>query len=343
MADADLFGQIRITENGSVCLGRSVVCDGFEPGFHAAAFTHTHHDHIDVFGTCMHHYPVYTSKITADLLSTLMGDTYSRRIQFHAVDYGSPQDVRFGGRTDSLTLLEPGRPLDSSQVLLTTHDDLKLLYSGDVSPQAVPPKCDVLAIGSMRGDFYLAKADRDRMERRLVEAVLESLASQKPVCVHAHRPKLMRIMRLLSEHVEMPADVQLLSRRSDMRMAEIYKKHGYGTRDLVDLRSYEGDEVTTGEYPWVEFTASMEQTPRERKGRVSQIAVSGTYGNAVMEQDGGKIWTASDERSEFADVLEYVEAAGPRAVVTDGNAQHGKALADAIKTSLGIESRHMPG
>lgn len=342
MADADLFGQIRITENGSVCLGRSVVCDGFELGFHAAVFTHIHHDHIDVFGTCMHHYPVYTPKITADLLSTLMEDTYSRRIQFHAVDYDSPQDVRFGGRTDSLTLLEPGYLLDSSQVLLTTHDDLKLLYSGDVSPQTIPPKCDVLSIGSARGDFYLAKADRDRMERRLVEAVLENLASQKPVCVHAHRAKLMRIMRLLSEHGEMPADVQFLSYRSDMRVAEIYKKHGYETRNLVDLRSYEGDEITTGEYPWVEFTASMEQTPRERKGRVSQIAVSCTYGNAVMEQDGRKIWTAS-EPAEFADVLEYVEAAGPRAVVTDGSAQHGKALADAIKTSLGIEARHMPG
>ena len=342
MADTDLFGQIRITEDSSVCLGRSVVCDGFEPGFRAAAFTHTHHDHIDVFGTCMHHYPVYTSKITADLLSTLMEDTYSRRIQFHAVDYGSPQDVRFGGRTDSLTLLEPGHLLGSSQALLTTHDDLRLLYSEDASPRDVPPKCDVLAIGSMRGDFYLAKADQDRMERRLVEAVLENLASQKPVCVHAHRPKLMRIMRLLSEHGEMPTDVQLLSHRSDMHVAEIYKKHGYGTRDLVGLHSYEGDEVTTGEYPWVEFTASMEQTPRERKGRVSQIAVSGTYGNAVMEQDGRKIWTAS-EPAEFTDVLEYVEAAGPRAVVTDGNAQHGKALADAIKTSLGIEARHMPG
>lgn len=342
MADADLFGQIRITENGSVCLGRSVVCDGFEPGFHAATFTHIHHDHIDMFGTCMHYYPVYTSKITADLLSALMEDTYSHRTQFHAVDYGSSQDVVFGERTDSLTLLKPGHPLDSSQVLLRTHDDLKLLYSGDASSQAVPPKCDVLAIGSMRGDFYLAKADRDRMERKLVEAVLENLASQTPVCVHAHRTKLMRIMRLLSEHGEMPTDVQLLSHRSDMRVAEIYKKHGYVTRDLVDLRSYEGDEVTTREHPWVEFTASMDQTPRERKGRVSRIVVSGTYGNAVMEQDGREIWTAS-EPAEFADVLEYVEAAGPRAVITDGSAQHGKALADAIKTSLGIEARHMPG
>ena len=342
VADADLFQQIRITENGSVCLGRSVVCDGFELGFYAAAFTHIHHERIDMFGTCMHHYPFYTSKITADLLSTLMEDTYSSRNQFHAVDYDAPQNVRFGERTDSLKLLEPGHLLGSSQVLLTTHDDLKLLYSGDVSPQDAPPKCDALAIGSTRGDFHLAKADRDRMEHKLVDAVLESMASQKPVCIHAHRAKLLRIMHLLSEHGEMPADTQFLSYKYDMRVAEIYKKHGYRTRNLVDLHSYEGDEITTGEYPWVEFTASMEQTPREKKGRVSQIAVGGTDGNVVMEQDGREIWMASNERAECADLLKYVGAAEPRAVVTDGNTQHGKTLADAIKTSLGIEARPMP-
>ena len=346
MADADLFKQAAITEDGAICLGRSVVCDGFAPGFHAAAFTHVHQDHVgDRFETCMHNYQVYTSKITGELLEAITEDTYSCRTQFHRIGYDEPQGVWINGRMDYLRLLESDHMLGASQVLLTTHDGLKILYSGDISPHDEPPKCDVLVIDSTHGNPNLDKTiDSGSMERRLVEAVVESITSQMPVCIHAHRGKLQHIMHLLSgQDHRIPDDVRFLTGGTDMRVADIYKKYGYEIRDLVNIRTYDGEEILSKEYPWIEFDVSMDRTRRERRGTVARITVSGSYGNAVMQQGDKTLWIASDEHAEFTDVLRYVKSAEPRVVITDSNrTPHGPTLADRITADLGIKAKHMP-
>ena len=163
----ELFSQVKITDSGAICLGKSLVCDGFERGYHAAVFTHIHADHIsNSFETCMHQYKVHASKITGDLLEAITNDTYSGRTQFNRINYGCPQLIKFNDRGDFLTLLESKHMLGSSQVLLHTHDNLKLLYSGDISPQDHPPKCDVLVIDSTHGEprfclLYTSPSPRD--------------------------------------------------------------------------------------------------------------------------------------------------------------------------------------
>ena len=293
----------------------------------------------------MHNYPVYTSKITAELLEAITDDTYSRRMQFHAIDYDVPNDVRNCKHVGDLKLLEPGHTLGSSQVLFVTHDGLRILYAGDISHLDKPPKCDVLVIDSTHSNPNLDKnASEGSMEKKLTDAVMRKIASERPVCIHAHRGRLQCIMHLLSEQGEVPDDAKFLAAETDIRVADIYRKHGCGVRNLVDLHEYEGEEITTGDYPWVEFTASMEPTPREVKGKVSMITVSGSYENMVMEQDSERVWTASDKPAEFSDILKYVKAADPKAAITiDSPTPHGRTPADAIKSELGIEARHMPG
>ena len=345
MADADLFEQIKITSDGAVCLGRSLVCDGFEPKLCAAVFTHIHHDHIGrAFGKCMHQYQVYASKTTSDLLEALTEDEYRHRTQFKAIEYGDPHPLKCGVHTDYVTLIESTHMLGSSQVLLTTHDGLKILYSGDISPQDRPPQCDILVIDSTHGTPHLdKKLDNESMERRLVDHVWGKLASKKPVCIHAHRGKLQQLMQLLSKYEEISVDIPFLTNKIDIRVAKVYQKYGYDLRDLVDLHEYEGEKIITEEYPWIEFTVSMNKTPRERKGRVSSIYVTGSYGNVPMSQDDEDMWMASNEHAEFNGILEYVKVAEPRVVVTDGSrALHGKTLADEIRSKLGIPSKHMP-
>lgn len=347
MADTDLFDQIRITSNGAVCLGRSIVCDGFEPGLHAAVFTHIHRDHTGhFFEKCMHRYPVYASKITADLLGALKDDEYSRRTQFRAIDYKIPQSIRLGEHMDYLELLESNHMLGSSQVLLVTHEGRRILYSGDISPRDCPPKCDALVIDSTHGTPNLDKhLDSNSITRRIVDAVIEKIESQQAVCIHAHRGKLQELMHLLSNCVKIPIDVPFLTSNTDIRVAGVYKKYGYRIRDLIGRHDYEADKITACEYPWVEFTTLMKSTLEEREGRVSPITVNGRYGNTpVMTQDAESTWAASDEHAEFSDILKYVKEAEPEIVVTDASRTgHAETLARAIKYDLGIKSRHMPG
>ena len=345
MMDSELFDQVRVTEKGAICLGRSLVCDGFAPGYRAAAFTHIHRDHIgDAFDTCMHQYPVYVSKITSELLEAITEDTYRGRTQFRVVDYDSPQHIRINGHADYLKLIESSHMLGASQIMLTTHDRIKILYSGDISPDDEPPKCDVLVIDSTHGRPSLdKKMDPESLERRFRETVVNGIVNQKPICIHAHRGKLQHLMHLLSVHHEVGSDIPFLAQRTDINVAAVYNKYGFKIRDLTDVAEYEGEEITSGDFPWIEFSASMDKTQREKQGRVSRVTVSGSYGNATMKQNGEKCWIASDAHAQFTDILEYVKKALPQVVVTDGSRTgHGPKLAETIQSDLGIPSKTMP-
>ena len=345
MNDEELFNQVQITPNGAICLGETLVCDGFEPGYKAAAFTHIHHDHIGKsFYTCMGRYPVYASFITADLLAALNDDIYDEiRMQLKRIDYDDPQPIRTNGSIDFIKLVKSKHMLGASQILLHTKG-VDILYSGDISPNDEPPKCDILVIDSTHGHpNFDKKIDSKSLERRLIDMVLESINIQKPVCVHAHRGKLQYLMHILSTHPDMPKDTKFLTSDIDMRISSIYNKHDYPIRNLLDLKSYEGEEVMNKNYPWIEFRTSMDRTMREDREQVSRVTVRGNYGNAVMRQDGTNCWVVSDEHAELTGILDYVKQAKPDVVVTDNSrTNYGNILANIITSDLRIPARAFP-
>lgn len=344
MALDDLLANVRITRDGAIGL-KSVVCDGFEPGYRAAAFTHAHSDHTsDSFESCMHRYNVYVSKTTRDLLEAIKNDIYRGRTQLHTLDYGSPAPINYGGKMDYLTLYESKHMLGSSQVFLEMHDRTKLLYSGDISPKDNPQKCDVLVIDSTHGDPRFDKAvDGKSLEERLHDAVTGAIFEKKPVCIHAHRGQLQHIMGILSSSEDIPSTVQFLTTDVEMRVAAVYSKYGLKMRTLVKLGSYDADEIIYESYPWIEFSSSLHLSERERTGRMVPVTVSGRPGKVTMTQDQEKYWIVSDAHAEFSFLLDYVRKASPRAVITD-NARggYGKKLAEQIRTKLGIHAVASP-
>lgn len=346
MKDERLFNRVKITPDGAISLGGILVCDGYEKGHIAAAFTHIHHDHMgNNFGTCMHNYPVYVSKITGDLLKAITGDNYFHRTQLHIVDYETPQHIAVGGHVSYLTLLESSHVLGASQILLQTSDN-NVLYSGDISPNDRPRKCDVLVIDSTHGSLHFNKQlDGGSLERRLVDAVLDSLLNKKkPVCIHAHRGKLQYLMSVLSCHRDMPLDAKFLSEKIDGQVAAVYCKYGARIRDIVPLNSYESDEITCGDYPWVEFRPTMDCTIKEKNQSMTRVTVSGSIGAVTIRQNGEALWIASDEHAELNGILKYVKDADPRVVITDNShrSNNGTTLAEIIESELEIPSKAMP-
>ena len=324
-----------------------LVCDGFEKGHTAAAFTHIHHDHMgSSFGTCMHNYPVYVSKITGDLLTAITDDNYIHRTQLRVVDYESDQDIMTKNGVSYLRLLESSHVLGASQILLQTHSGIKILYSGDISPDDRPRKCDVLVIDSTHGSLHFNKQiDSSSLERRLVEAVIDSLVhKKKSVCVHAHRGKLQELMSVLSCNPNMPSGIKFLAEEIDARVASVYCKYGAEIKDLVVLNSYQGEEITCSDYPWVEFRSTMRRTMKEEKQIMTRVSVSGSYGTSTIRHNGEELWIASDEHAELDGVLKYVKNADPKIVVTDNSCRTktGSTLAEIISERLNIPSRPMP-
>lgn len=345
LTDEELFSKVSITDNGAVCLGDSLVCDGYEKNRHATVFTHIHSDHVsDDFGTCMHHYPVYTSKSTGELLEAITGESYRRRTQFHQIPFEKPEMIKFNGKGDLLTLLESKHMLGSSMVFLQTHDKLKIAYSGDISPLDTPPKCDILVIDSTHGDPRFDKIiDGESLERRLVEIVVDAIDNGKPVCIHAHRGRLQHIMHLLSVDSDIPDSVHFLSDKTDLTVASIYNKTGIKIRSIINFDSYEARTITTGNYPWIEFRTNALKTPQENRGQVRRIVLMGGFGKAVMKHNGEDYWMATDDHAEFSALLKYVKNAEPRVVVTDNSrSKFGPILAEKINEELGINAKSMP-
>lgn len=344
MVRSDLFEQVRVAPSGAICL-KSVVCDGFEPGFHAAAFTHVHSDHISgSFETCMGQYHIYVSKITRDMLEAVTDDTYRGRTQLHTINYGEPAEITHDGKADYLTLFESKHMLGSSQVFLETHDNLRVLYSGDISPDDRPPKCDALVIDSTHGDPRFDRIiDSGSLERRMYDIVNGAISEKRPVCIHAHRGRLQHIMHRLSEPGVVRDSIPFLGGHVDLRMAQIYRKYGYGIRELKNRKSYEGDEIVCGGYPYVEFVASPNATPQEERGQAVTLNMIGGFGRATMGHKDGRHWIASDDHAEFSDILDYVREADPQMVVTDNyRGSYGMELAEQIKTRLGIPTKPLP-
>lgn len=340
----DLLSKVKITRNGSICLGKSLVCDGFENEYKSAAFTHAHHDHVaDGFERCMHQCAVYTSKITAELLEAITADTYMGRTQLHKLDYDSPQMLK-RSCGDILTLKESKHMFGASLVFLVTHDKIKIVYSGDISPQDRPPECDILVVDSTRGTPNFDRIiDSHSLERRLVDAVVAAIDGGRPVCIHAHRGRLQSAMNTLSHCGDIVHSVPFLASPQDCSVANVYRKYGYNIRDLVDLNSYTAEEIIDDVYPWIEFRTNLNITPQESRHKVRRMVIAGGFGKTTITDDNHTYWMASDEHAEFTSILNYIDAANPQVVVTDNSrAPHGSTLAEEIQSQLGITAMPMP-
>lgn len=341
-----LFSQVKITNTGAIGLGKSVVCDGFVPGYRAAAFTHIHSDHLSGdFEACMHRYNVYMSKVTADLFEALKGEKFGMRTQFHALDYDSKRLIKLNGDGDYLVLKESKHVFAASQILLHTHDKLSIMYSGDVSPYDEPERCDILVVDSTHGDPKYDKVLHEQsLDGRFLDFVSEQIERGRPVAVHAYRGKLQYLMHVLSEHGPIPDSVAFMASKHDINMARVYRSYGKHIRDLMDMKKPQAYRVFASPYPWIEFHASGRRTNRERSNKVASVSMMGKPDDeAMIDYGDDKVWIAPTTHAEHTGLLDYVKKANPGVVVTDNHrTKHGETLADAIRTGLGIPARAMP-
>ncbi|MDA7960823.1 MAG: hypothetical protein MPJ08_08870 [Nitrosopumilus sp.] len=343
----DLFSQVRITSTGAICLGGSIVCDGFAPGMKAAAFTHIHTDHIsNDFERCLHRYDVYVTKMTFKMLEALENDSYRRRRQLYGIDTEEPIAISHDSGSEHLTMYRSNHMLGAAQILYTKNDKLKILYSGDIAAGDSPPKCNVLVLDSTHGNpTFDKKINKYELDQSLLETVHKALENKKPVRVHAHRGELQYIMHLLTTDRRIPHEsTPFLCLGKDIRLATIYSNNGMKIRKSIDIESDAGKDIRgDGQSPYVEFTTSFNRSISEESGKIISIFVSGRPGDKTITKTNDTVWIASRSHMEFSEILDYVKNASPEVVVTDNyRTGSGRDLADHIRGRLGIKARSCP-
>ena len=105
MAIDEDFELADIGRDGSIFMGRTLCCDGYDYNRTNSVFTHIHSDHLgDFFNQALHRCQIYTTKETRDLLSALRDESYDKKRQFHTVSLDDPKTLVKGEELNYKTM-----------------------------------------------------------------------------------------------------------------------------------------------------------------------------------------------------------------------------------------------
>jgi Cft2 family RNA processing exonuclease len=366
MYDPILSKYASVGEEGSISLGKNTVVDGYKHGREIGVFSHVHSDHLRLFPYAMQECTaIYLSPPTFDLISAIeqnIDDSVSAEAYFggrhiYRLDYNTPIIPKTLLRnlsdskeySDQIELREADHILGSSQVLVTTDDGKKIVYSSDFTyPNTKPIPCDALVLDATHGDpRFNAVSDGPSLENRLVELVDNEIVAGNPICIRAHVGRLQYIMSILSEKI--PPNVSFLAAAKYRKLAPIYKKYGMPIRDLIESDSYEGETVMEQTYPFIEFkTVQAAKSESEMDGRSAVFTLGGVYlgAHTTIRQSStnSKHYNIEfGDHGSYDNIIKYVKDSSPSLVITDGfRSGWGSKLAEKIKEELGIDTMSQP-
>ena len=366
MSESDLLQYASIGEQGSINLGKNTVVDGSQHGREIGVFSHIHQDHIKFFTNAMHECSaIFVSPPTFDLLSALEQN----------VDDNVSSETYFGGRhiyrldfkksivpkkylreidpkkeySDGLTLFQAHHILGSAQVLVNTDNGKDILYSSDFSyPKTKPIKCDVLVLDATHGDpMFNAIVDSESLENRLIDCVDDEITAHSPIVIRSHVGRLQYTMNLLSEKIG--SNIKFLATGKNKKLVPIYKKYGMPIREVIDSKSFDGEEILEGSYPFIEFKTYPEaKSIAEMDNRAAVFHLGGHLlgKNTTIKQNQGdekNYYLEFGDHGNYTGILDYVHNCGPKLVITDNyRSRWGKKLAERIKDELKIEAIAKP-
>lgn len=349
----DPLRYVDVDPNGSILIGNSIVCDGYVEGRTNAVFTHIHSDHVQYFcktlGLCD---KVITSKPTYYLLKALFGDTYALHQNWEGIDFN---ESFFTDHGEKITLYQANHILGSSQILVETNDDVKILYSGDFNfPGITVPQCDILVLDSTHGNpRFDSVTDKKSVLNNVWSLVYEEIRKSKPVVIKAHRGTMQFIMSLLEQERDgnrINNYVKFLCSETNKRIAESCSIFNMPIRPLIHFKQNpEAHRILHGSKPYIQFvTPGTDTWEQEEKGiRILKIDSNINFENtaAIMDDSAKNRFIINlSSHTSFSNILKYVRATNAKYVITDNSfrTKQGDTLASIIHNELGIKTIARP-
>ena len=355
MSVADELQHVDIMHDGSILLGEHTVCDGANYGRHIGVFTHIHRDHTRLLDRAMQECSnIYVSRPTLEMLAAMEQDhtnhvtaeAYFRGRHIHALDYGvtiRPRIDEFAPRSDyadSITLHQSHHILGSAQVLVTTTNGTRIVYTGDFGNNARPIPCDILVLDSTHGNpMFDAPVDEESLENRLLEFVDAEIQRGRNIMIRAHRGRLQYTMHLLHEFL--PDKVEFLAHTNDIQLIPVYRRYGMNIRECIDYTSEYGQDIRESSALYVEFRTDRHRTLNSENMAIFNLGGRNLGGGNVIRTNGEYNLEFMDH-ANYPSILAYVQAANPQFVITDHTrGRQGQGLVNAIET-LGIDAITRP-
>ena len=330
------FGKWRelvdVLLDGAVLLGHTVVCDA-----HAnrpiRVVTHLHVDHTKGLRKSIRHCKhVVMTPATAEVLLTL------RRLRSLEEVVLLPYEQLFDAGGEQLTLYPADHVIGAAQVVVE-GDEWRVAYTGDFrlgDKTAILEDVDVLVMEATYGRPGFSRPWSQKVPQLFIKLVSE-LLRERPVYVYGYHGKLQEAMALLeAADLEAPKVAPPVV----VRIAEICRRYGLDTGEVVDVQSREGREIVrSGRY--VAFYHTRSKRPSLPH---ASILLSGWEVRAPIYSNSRYHYTvALSDHADYNQLLEYVAQVHPRFVVTDASRiGFARSLAHAIQRKLRIPATALP-
>lgn len=289
-----------------------------------AVVSHAHSDHT------ARHQSFLATAPTIDCMRVRMGDAVANR--GIALDYG--QVYQHGAVR--IQLFPAGHVLGSAMVRVEAPSGESMLYTGDfktrpgLAAEAIEiPQADTLIMESTFGRAEFVFPPVEVVQQQIHDFCADALAADEvPVLLAYSLGKAQEVLKLLQ-----PGDFSLMAHQTIRALNPVYDKHGIAlpaTRPL-DFLNMAGCVV-------VMPPAVRRHLPTGRH-RLAMISGWGMQANSQYRYRTDAVLPLSDH-ADYAELLEFVDAVGPRKVFT----MHGStaALAAALRRR-GVDAWSLSG
>lgn len=326
--------MVDVYEDGAVCLGPSVVCDGYHDRCPIRVQTHVHDDHMANFAKSKGLQDLLMSEQTRALLVAEQDADLEYRDNLIVVGPDS-HELDDGSNVD---LLPSGHMLGASQVLVRLPDGRRCGYSSDFSwPLDDVIKVDELVVDSTYGSpTSVRQYTRGEAEACLLEIVCQRLRHGS-VHIKAHRGTVERVLHILGGNIDVP----ILGSDRLMREIAVYREYGFAVSAVQAFDSPIG-RLALADRSYVRLYAKGD-------GYGNELTEGTTIDcSAFMVPRDDPLLTFTDRayrvalsnHADFDETLAFVAATGARRVVTDNTRNHGVELAMAINSRFpGVHAR----
>lgn len=302
------LAEATVTNEGSVLLGRNVVCDGYGSGRRVGVVSHFHVDHASLLPVALRFCEcVLTTPATRELLLLTQGEDLPPHLDtLKSLPY--TESAKFN--CERVTLLPAKHVLGAAQVLAETEEGNRLLYSGDfLVPGTFPPESDILVTEATYGSPSAPRRySRDLVMGSLAHLIKRSLSSG-PVSVITYQGKLQEVMNMLFEQ---GIDVPFLVPPNVFDVTQVYRKYGIEVGDCFMLGTAQAKEVERD--PHVVFSTPRQEIPNH----IPQIFVSGRCRVPFRQLDSHRYVVGLSTHADFNGLLWYVKKSKAKLVIVDG-------------------------
>ena len=320
MSPGDVAG---VMNNGAIIMGNLFCADGHSKDRHNFAISHMHSDHARMLTKCLYNGKVFMTKATRDLLEAINDDSYAdrtldgsiKRKQIKILEYKERAKISENDTVEYIAFYHSNHALGASQIEITMKDKKRIVYSGDITADDIPPEnVHTLILDATHGHpSYDRVRDPESIERRLLDKIDEVTSAESPqsVVIHGHEGKLQEVMALISSHKPLD-DFPMQASTKEIKIADVYRKYDFNIREeITDWSSDKGEdqrEESDG-WPFIEFyTQNTKRTYENKRKAFTFLLTDKSNQDPIIESDN--TWTVTTSaHAGHTELLSYVEKA----------------------------------